>query len=146
MKQYFLKLSEHEHWANLKVLEKVVSLENIPQKAIELLSHIIAAQRIWLDRINGKQTQVNVWEVFEIDILLELLEINHSDIQQLIESDDFERLISYKNSKGTPYINTVSQLLTHLSLHAAYHRGQIITTIKPFTSDLPATDFITYYR
>lgn len=146
MKQYFLKLAEHEYWANLKVLEKIISLENIPPKAIELFSHIIAAQRIWIDRINGKETPINAWEVFEIEILLELLEINYSEIQQIIDKEDFERLISYKNSKGIAYLNTISQILTHLSLHASYHRGQVVTTIKPFTNDLPVTDFVAYYR
>ncbi len=146
MKQYFLKLFEHEHWANLKVLEKVVSLEKSPAKAIELLSHVIAAQRIWLDRINGNETQVQVWEVFEAEIMLELLEINYSEMQNLIKSDDLERLIVYKNSKGTAFVSTTSQILTHLTHHAAYHRGQIITIIKPFTADLPVTDYIFYVR
>jgi uncharacterized damage-inducible protein DinB len=146
MKQHFLKLFEHEHWANLKVLEKVIAIENPPQKAIELLSHIIAVQRIWLDRINGKKNQVGVWEVFEVEILLELLEINYEEMCSLIEADDLERLISYKNSKGVAYVNTTNQILTHLTLHAAYHRGQIVTTIKPFTDDLPVTDFVFYVR
>ncbi|MCU0325455.1 MAG: damage-inducible protein DinB [Spirosomaceae bacterium] len=146
MKNYYKSLFEHEHWANLKVLESFIALPNPPQRVMQLFSHIIAAQRIWLDRITGKQTQVTPWEEFSTEIMLELLEINYVEILKLIENEDFEQLIHYTNSKGNAFINTISQIFTHLTLHASYHRGQIVSLIKPQVENLPITDYIFYVR
>lgn len=60
MKEYFKQIFEHEHWANLKVLESMIYASETPQRVIEIFSHTIAAQRIWLDRINGTKTELKV--------------------------------------------------------------------------------------
>lgn len=146
MKNYYKSLFEHEHWANLKVLESFITIDNPPQKVMQLFSHIIAAQRVWLDRIKGGETQVKPWEEFSTEIMLELLEINYNEILKLIENENFEQLIRYTNSKGETFINTTSQIFTHLALHASYHRGQIVSLIKPFVEKVPATDYVLYVR
>lgn len=146
MKNYYKSLFEHEHWANLKVLESFIALPNPPQKVMQLFSHIIAAQRVWLDRIKGNEPQVKPWEEFSTEIMLELLEINYEEILKLIDNEDFEQLIHYTNTQGVSYVNTVNQLFTHLALHASYHRGQIVSLIKPFTDKLPVTDYVFYVR
>lgn len=146
MKAYFKQIFEHEHWANLKVLESIISASETPERAIEIFSHIIAAQRIWLDRINGDKTELKVWEVFETNIMLELLEINYNDINKIIDNQDFEQLIAYQNSSGQHFTRTINQILTHLSLHASYHRGQVVLLLKEQITPLPITDYIFYVR
>lgn len=146
MKEYFKTLFEHEHWANLKVLETLIGATAPPQRAIEIFSHTIAAQRIWLDRINGNKTELKVWEVFDTEIMLELLEINYADVIKIIDNQDFNQLIAYQNSKGQHFTSTINQIFTHLSLHASYHRGQVVLLLKNQVSELPATDYIFYVR
>lgn len=60
MKEYFKQIFEHEHWANLKVLESMIGASKTQKRAIEIYSHAIAAQRIWLDRINGEKTDLKI--------------------------------------------------------------------------------------
>lgn len=146
MKEYFKQLFEHEHWANLKVLETLISIKEPPQRAIEIFSHTIAAQRIWLDRMKGDKTELKVWEVFDREIMLELLEINYADLTKLLDNQDINQLINYQNSKGEHFTNTVNQILTHLALHAAYHRGQVVLLLKNHVDSLPTTDYIFYIR
>lgn len=146
MKAYFKTLFEHEYWANLKVLESLMTADKLSQKAIEVFSHTIAAQRIWLDRINGIENNLKVWEIFETKIMLELLEINYADINKIIEKQDLEQLIAYQNSKGEYFTSTISQIFTHLALHASYHRGQVVLLMKNHANLLPATDYILYIR
>lgn len=146
MKQYFKQIFEHEHWANLKVLESMIAATETPQRVIEIFSHTIAAQRIWLDRISGNKTDLKVWEVFDTAIMLELLEINYTDINKIIENQDLEQLIAYQNSAGQHFTNTINQILSHLALHASYHRGQVVLLLKGKTEVLPATDYILYLR
>ncbi|WP_435355745.1 DinB family protein [Emticicia sp. SJ17W-69] len=146
MKAYFKQLFEHEHWANLKVLETLILTKEPPQRAIEIFSHTIAAQRIWLDRIMGNKTELKVWEVFDTKIMLELLEINYSDLNKLLDNQDINQLINYQNSQGEPFTNTINQILTHLALHASYHRGQVVLLLKNQVDSLPTTDYIFYIR
>ncbi len=146
MKEYFKQVFEHEHWANLKVLESMIGATEISQRIIEIFSHTIAAQRIWLDRINGNKTELKVWEVFDTNIMLELLEINYSDILKVINNQDFERLIAYQTSNGRHFTSTINQILSHLALHASYHRGQVILLLKGKVDTLPTTDYILYVR
>lgn len=146
MKAYFKQLFEHEHWANLKVLETLIATKEPPQRAIEIFSHTIAAQRIWLDRMKEEKTELKVWEVFDREIMLELLEINYGDLIKLIDNQDINELISYQNSKGEHYTRTINQILTHLTLHAAYHRGQVILLLKNHVDNLPITDYIFYVQ
>lgn len=146
MKEYFKQVFEHEHWANLKVLESMIGATEISQRIIEIFSHTIAAQRIWLDRINGNKTELKVWEVFDTNIMLELLEINYSDILKVINNQDFERLIAYQTSNGRHFTSTINQILSHLALHASYHRGQVVLLLKGKVDALPTTDYILYVR
>ncbi|GGD59763.1 hypothetical protein GCM10011514_24660 [Emticicia aquatilis] len=146
MKEYFKQIFEHEHWANLKVLESIICASETPQRAIEIFSHTIAAQRIWLDRINGNVTELKVWEVFDKEIMLELLEINYTDINKIINTQDFEQLIAYKTTTGQHFTSTINQILSHLALHASYHRGQVVILLKGKVETLPATDYILYIR
>lgn len=146
MREYFKQIFEHEHWANLKVLESIICASETPQRAIEIFSHTIAAQRIWLDRINGNVTELKVWEVFDKEIMLELLEINYTDINKIIDTQDFEQLIAYKTTTGQHFTSTINQILSHLALHASYHRGQVVLLLKGKVETLPATDYILYIR
>ena len=116
------------------------------QRAIKIFSHTIATQRIWLDRINGNETELKVWEVFEPEIILELLEINYADINKVIDNQDFDQLIAYQNSNGQHYTTIIKQILSHLALHASHHRGQVVLLLKDHVDTLPTTDFIFYVR
>ena len=146
MKNYFKQVFEHEYWANIKVLETLISVEMPPQRAIEVFSHTIAAQRIWLDRMKGDTTELKVWEVFDSKIMLELLEINHTDLLKILDNQDINQLIAYQNSEGGHHTSTINQILTHLALHAAYHRGQVVLLLKNQVDSLPTTDFIFYIK
>jgi uncharacterized damage-inducible protein DinB len=53
-----------------------------------------------------------------------------------------EQRIHYTNSKGEPWDSLVRDVLTHVFLHSAYHRGQIAADLRQ-AGFVPAyTDFI----
>jgi uncharacterized damage-inducible protein DinB len=50
--------------------------------------------------------------------------------------------VAYQNSQGETWTSTVQDILTHVVLHSAYHRGQIASQMRA-TGEQPAyTDFI----
>ncbi len=146
MKEYFQRLFAHEYWANLKVLETFLEARQAPDRAHEIISHMAAAQKIWIERINGTSSDTKVWEIFEKEALQGLFDANYRALTQILEKEDFSRMVAYQNSRGEYFNSTLSDILTHLALHASYHRGQVILLIKGQVDKLPATDYIFYYR
>jgi uncharacterized damage-inducible protein DinB len=51
-------------------------------------------------------------------------------------------MISYKNTKGEPWTDTVQDILTHVLMHSAYHRGQIASQMRASGQTPAYTDFI----
>ena len=105
-----------------------------------------AAHKIWVERMSGTSSDTKVWSIYNKEALQGLFDTNYQALQEIIHREDFDRVVSYTNSRGELHINSLSDILTHLALHASYHRGQIILLIKGKVEKLPATDYIFYYR
>ncbi len=146
MKEYFQKLFAHEYWANVKVLETYMEARQAPERAHEIMSHMVAAQKIWIERINGIRSDAQVWQIFEKEALQGLFDANYQALIPILEQEDFSRIVTYQNSRGEHFNSMLSDILTHLGLHASYHRGQVVLLIKGQVEKLPATDYIFYYR
>ena len=52
--------------------------------------------------------------------------------------------VRYRNTKGDEYTNSVLDILTHVVIHGAYHRGQIARIIGRAGGQTPNTDYIAY--
>jgi uncharacterized damage-inducible protein DinB len=50
--------------------------------------------------------------------------------------------VSYTNSKGEAWSSTVQEILTHLVIHSAYHRGQIASDLRAAGQEPAYTDYI----
>jgi uncharacterized damage-inducible protein DinB len=50
--------------------------------------------------------------------------------------------VIYKNTKGESWTNRRQDILMHVIMHSAYHRGQIATDIRGAGFAPPYTDFI----
>lgn len=138
----FRKLFRYEFWANRTVAE---ALGDHNPEAVELFGHILASQRLWLDRVTGAPQSMPVWPELTMDACIHLLEELEAEWREYLDgmSDEaLERRFRYVNSKGQSWTSTVSDTLTHLITHAGYHRGQIALRMRQ-AGDAPAyTDFI----
>jgi len=57
-----------------------------------------------------------------------------------------QRSVSYRNSAGRDFRNTVEEIVTHVTMHGSYHRGQIARIIRASGGDPPYTDYIQFMR
>lgn len=150
MKEYFINLFKYEAWANKEVSDCLISISEPPEKALSLMSHIINAQVIWLSRITGKTIDVNsVWKTIPESEISSALISSSEALREYVSGlteNDFEGIIEYKNIKGEEFKSSLKDILTHMSFHSAYHRGQIILLMKPYVNELPSTDYIKYAR
>jgi uncharacterized damage-inducible protein DinB len=143
------RLVEHMTWADAQVLTK---LRSAPQdtSALKWYAHVLAAERIWLLRLHGQDwTTQRVWPALSLDECAALAEQNSGQLVQLVarlKDDELSKPMTYTNSSGDTFTNTVSDMLTHVALHGVHHRGQIAASLRANGVDPPALDFIRFAR
>ena len=146
---YLRRQFAYDEWANREVLKAIRSAggENQPanKRSLQLMSHIMAAERLWLDRLKQQPQSVPVWP--EADLAQcegQAAELGGLWLAflDLITAGDVSQSITYRNSKGEEWTSTIVDVLTHVVLHSAYHRGQIATHMRANGQTPAYTDFI----
>ena len=136
---------EYEFWANREEVRTLSELPTSPAPAVRLLAHLLGAQVLWLDRLQKQPSHIAVWPELSLADCAAKLQNSEaawrSYLDALTESDLGARC-SYANSKGEVWENNVLDVLSHVLLHSAYHRGQIALEIRRSGNPPPQTDYI----
>lgn len=146
------KMYEHLIWANKRILSTLHNMKGDQQEVLRLFSHILFSEIIWMARLQGlDSSRLPMWADVEInlDVCEQLVIKNEENIISLllhVSKDDLDKIIIYKNSKGNEFQNTIHEILTHISLHGHYHRGQINTRLRSIGIEPVILDFIHYVR
>ena len=143
LKEHLCRQFSYDAWANREVLAKIRNVGDEDARSLQLISHIIAAERLWLDRLKQLPQSVAVWPKPDLARCeSEATKLEADWPNYLEQTRDLSMTISYKNSKGETFTNSVVDVLTHVIMHSAYHRGQIASHMRE-TGQTPAyTDFI----
>jgi uncharacterized damage-inducible protein DinB len=135
----------YDAWANREVFAALKRLTEPAVRPIHLLAHILAAERLWLERIEQQPQSLPVWPDFTLEQcraqMDEVASLWREYFEQLSAAQLSEK-IEYKNSKGEPWTSSVEDILTHVLLHSAYHRGQIAAQMRADGNEPAYTDFI----
>jgi uncharacterized damage-inducible protein DinB len=135
----------YDSWANREEARVLASLTDPPDSAVKLLNHIVAAQWLWLDRLQQRPQRTAVWPELSLADCGQQLQELEGEWQRYLRGLDGKKLAadcSYRNSKGEAYTSKVLDILTQLIVHAAHHRGQIALEIR-CGGNVPApTDYI----
>ena len=74
----------------------------------------------------------------------------HADLFDALvkEADEgaLARRVAYRNSAGRAYESSVADIVTHVSMHGGYHRGQIARQLRSAGREPPYTDYIQFTR
>jgi uncharacterized damage-inducible protein DinB len=143
--QEFIRLFAYNHWANIEVLKSLKATETAPYKALALLAHVIAAEQLWLDRLQNGDAKIAVWPeltVGQCETQLGELNSTWTDYLDGLKQNSLTDTVSYTNTKGEFFTDTVSDVLMHVVMHGAYHRGQIALSLRQSGHTPPYTDFI----
>lgn len=147
MKDFFKEMFEYTFHFNEMVINALLSSEvTLPEKSLKLINHTINAHEIWNHRIEEKPCVTTVWAMRDLTELKQINKNNYNTSIEILESYDFSKALSYKNSKGDKYTNTVKDILFHIVNHSTYHRGQIATDCKEHGITPLVTDYIFYKR
>lgn len=158
--QDFQTLFEFNSWANARTQQAV---ESLPEEKLYVdlknsfgsihgtLVHLVGAEDIWLQRLNGADRGIFMkkeeyptyaavktkWK--EVEAGLQKY-ISH------VTEDELPRTFVFYNLRGEQVSQKIWQSLQHLVNHSTYHRGQITTLIRQSGGIPVATDLIAFYR
>jgi uncharacterized damage-inducible protein DinB len=134
----------YDAWANREVLAALTK-STAPTRPLELLAHILSAEQLWLERILQQPQSLPVWPVIGIAQCKAQIDELSAPWQKFLDQlspAGLSEKVTYKNSKGEPWTSTVEDILTHVLLHSAYHRGQIASQLRAAGETPAYTDFI----
>ncbi len=144
-KQHYLRIFAYDHWANRECLSALSAANPPPPKVLRLMAHTLSAQKLWLERLQRVPQTVAVWPSSTIEdcaaLANEMLSAWKNYLADLAPAD-LEKEIDYRNSKGESWSSRVEDVLTHVLMHSAYHRGQIALEMRAAGLQPAYTDFI----
>lgn len=135
----------YDDWANREVLRTLQRESSPPASCGVWFAHVLGAQFEWLARLRGTRSELVVWPAVTLDELEPYLGRLREDWLEYLGglgSNDLGRLIAYSNSKGQPWRSRVEDVLEHVLLHGAHHRGQIASALREAGLTPPYLDFI----
>jgi uncharacterized damage-inducible protein DinB len=138
------RLMRYDLWANRQTLDSLRQGPP-PPRSLRWMGHIVGAELLWLARLREESAPLPVWPDLSLDVCAtHLSQLSERWLEYLTEVDP-ERLdqqVRYTNSKGEPWSSRVEDILTHVTIHSAYHRGQIASDLRAAGHAPAYTDFI----
>lgn len=147
MKSFFQDKFEYTHYCNQQLVSVLTDHPALFKENSSILaSHTLNAHHIWNHRILGILPSLLVWQEIEIGQLQHIDTENFEQSIQILHQQELDENISYTNSKGQSFTNTVADILFHIINHSTYHRGQLISLLKKEGVPPLVTDYIFYKR
>lgn len=152
----FERLYAYNRWAN-EITRQCVGRISVEELNRDLkssfpsiratLDHLIMAEWVWLERINGTSPTAPFYgEIFpDLDSLFQKwkqIEENYKNYLAQISEDEILRIIEYKNLADEPNARCVAHILPHVVNHGTYHRGQITAFLRQIGAEAKSTDMI----
>jgi uncharacterized damage-inducible protein DinB len=145
MIDHIKRLFSYDDWANREVLAALKAAGTPPARSVTWLAHIIAAETVWFDRLLMQKQTLPVWPQFtleqcrtEIEKLAGLWKTYLSSLGEA----GLSAPLNYQNTKGESFTSQKQDILMHVIMHSAYHRGQIAADMRASGFTPAYTDFI----
>jgi len=142
---YLRKLYTYDQWANHQVAGALQAAEQPSPRLLRLMAHIVGTEWTWRSRILSGSKKMAVWPQLtaeqiarEVEDVAKAWEVYLSQLTPL----SLQEPAAYTNSKGEHFSSEVGDILMHVVLHSAYHRGQIAAEMRASGLEPVYTDFI----
>lgn len=153
-------LYDYDAWANHRTLDSCMPLTNEEftrdlkssfPSVRDTLAHIYGAQWLWLERWHGRVPNVlpSAGDFPDLQTLRARWAEHERHLNTFIGSltpAELQRVIKYRNTKGTPFEGVLEPMLAHVINHSTYHRGQVVTLLRQLGASVVATDLIAFHR
>ncbi|MER3430863.1 MAG: hypothetical protein C4324_07450 [Blastocatellia bacterium] len=142
------ELFAYNDWANRRI---AVALKAVPVgRGHRIFAHLLTAEKEWYERLYGKDsTGADFWPQLTADESGNLARETAMAFETLLrrfEEEGLELTIRYRTSSGEQKESAIREILTHILIHSATHRGNIILKIREDGFEPPTIDYIVYLR
>jgi uncharacterized damage-inducible protein DinB len=149
MLQHIVQLSRHAEWADTLLIRALGAATPAPPDAQRELAHVVGTAETWLSRIQRRPARVAIWPSLSLAELAALAPTVHGSyaayLARLTDAD-LERTITYVNSAGLSFTNTIVDILMHVALHGQCHRGKVNLLLRHAGAAPAPVDFIAFRR
>jgi uncharacterized damage-inducible protein DinB len=156
----FRVLYDYNSWANHRTLDSCAPLTQEQftrdlgssfRSVRDTLAHIYGAEWLWLERWheripNALPSAADLPDLEALRARWGELERNLEAYVDSLTPAEVQRVIKYKNTRGTPFEGPIGPMLSHVVNHGTYHRGQVVTLLRQLGAKPAATDLIAFYR
>ena len=132
----------HHAWATSVLTDAV--LASATPSAVRVLAHALAADRVWWCRLTGTAVDTEIWPAPDAVDLGARAAQTASCWDGYLGGADLDGVVAYQNSRGVAFETSVADVLDHVLLHAAHHRGQANAALRASGAVPPPLDFITW--
>lgn len=147
MKEHLVLMADYNAWANRRLYRMATALTDEQYRRDTgayfrslhgTLSHLLAADRIWLRRLTGTGDAPARLDAVLFDDLASLTRARQQEDARLsafvgaLSEAQCSEVLDYRNLSGAPQRERRSEILAHLFNHQTHHRGQahvILTTL-----------------
>jgi uncharacterized damage-inducible protein DinB len=142
----FRKNFEYDYWANDKFLKALAEMVQPPEKAVQILAHILFAWDVWLARLMKEDlsrfTNPNPpYSLTECRQKLDQLHEKWKDYLAHLKPESLCEKFIYSNTQGKRFEQGIQNILVHVVNHSHYHRGQLATLVAQAGGNRPSTDY-----
>jgi uncharacterized damage-inducible protein DinB len=152
-----LELLEYQRWATLKTLDSSAKLSSEQlhrnlgssfKNVFETLVHSYGADRTWLGRIQDQSpSRPNPSDYPTLEVLREAWEVVLDGwIVTITKLENPKQMIQYKSYDGSPFSNSLEEIVKQVVNHGTYHRGQVAAMQRMLGGEAVGTDLIGFYR
>lgn len=136
-------------WADQRVLDGLRLGAGSDPAALEYFAHVLGAEHVWLSRVQQRPSAYQVWPPLSLEECAALVKRNQDGYAALLATmreGDGDREIAYRNSAGDAFVSRLEDILLHVALHGAYHRGQVSLMVRRSGGTPVPTDYIAFVR
>jgi len=146
--EHLRELYRYDDWANRRMI--VAVKESGSDRCRQILAHLLTTEDEYLARLFGKDsTGFDFWPDLSIEECGELARTVAEKYEKLMRRFDDEGLdlwTRYRTSQGVPHENNFRDMLTHVIIHSATHRGNLMLKLRDDGFEPPKIDYIIYLR
>jgi len=143
------RLWRHSVWADAELFTALRASAVPSVSTLREYAHMIAVEELWLARLEGRPSRVEVWPSLGLSELETLGEQVRDGFERYLSSLSDAQLgtpVGYVNSVGQAFMTPIGDIVMHVALHGQYHRGKVNLLLRQ-TGEPPApTDYIAFVR
>jgi uncharacterized damage-inducible protein DinB len=151
-------LLAYHRWATSRLLDSLLA---VPAEALHrpvggsfgsahgLLVHMLAAERIWMERLQGRSptklgdlSACTTADDFQAE--WQAVQTAQRAFLQGLGSERLGTPLSYTNFAGEVWTYPLGTVLLHVVNHGTYHRGQLAHVLRQLGQAPPPTDYLVF--